>query len=292
MIDPSPAPSSEAAQSSQPESQDSPQNQQPMQLDGDAQTLRKTLVAKLQRYQQTLAGLHPTEDSQFVLRCKDVISETKQEIILLNTPQDQLRNLQAALARKQLVNEDLTVKINELQYLRATTTDEIAEMMLREKTLMTMIQNSPGMSLPGADDQPTTEQFMLLQSQLSILHSQLNSERQLWGQQLQLLQSVPNLPEEAVMLLPVLAAPDPHAPATPTGIPVHSAPGTPTAAATNPEPFANGFESFAVDDDYGPGASASSQSRQRPQPYGPAAPTVIADSDSFLDPVLATPPTG
>ena len=263
-------------QSQSAESQDSLHSdlsQQPMHQDGDAKSHRAALVAKINRYQQMIAVLHPTEDDHFLQKCHGIIHATKQEIIQLNSPQDQLRNLQAAQARKASVEAALLAEIAEKQALLATVQDEIADNMLREKQLMAIVTTSHGcdLTLPGAD-LPTTEQFMQVQGQLAALHSQFCLEKQQWNQQLQMLHAVPNMPEDAVKLLPILQPQAQTAPPTPG-----AAPESPLAEPQrrNPEPPLTGYEAFNDSDDadveYGPGGTlAPSLQWQRSTPYGPA----------------------
>ena len=284
-------------QSQSEESQDSlrwPLSQQPMLQDGDAKTHRAALVTKINRYQQLIAGLHPTEDEIFLQKFRGIIHDTKQEIIQLNSPQDQLKNLQAALARKATVEAALHAEIAEKQALLATVQEESADLMLREKQLMAIIMNlnGSGLILPGAD-LPTTEQYMQVQSQLAALHSQYSLEKQQWDQQLQMLHSVPNLPEDAVKLLP---SPQPQAqaaPPTPGTAPL-SPPAEPQRR--NPEPLLTGYEAFndfeETDVEYGPGGSLAPA---RSSPYGPApvdsAQAAAHASSPFLEETKETTPT-
>ena len=265
--------------------------------DGDAKTHRAALVTKINRYQQLIAGLHPTEDEIFLQKFRGIIHDTKQEIIQLNSPQDQLRNLQAAQTRKKSVENALLAEIAEKQALLATVQDEIADNMLREKQLMAIVMTSNGsdLTLPGAD-LPTTEQFMQVQGQLAALHSQYSLERQQWNQQLQMLHAVPNMPEDAVKLLPILQPQAQPAPPTPG-----AAPESPLAEPQrrNPEPLLTGYEAFndsdEVDVEYGPGgSSAPSLQWQRSSPYGPApvdsAQAAALASSPFLEEIQDTTP--
>ena len=114
---------------------------------------------------------------------------------------------------------------------------------------------------------------MQLQAQLSALHSQYSADQASWKQQIHMLTLVPNLPEDAVKLLPVIPNEVPAAPPTPTGlhVPSDDEPDLSPPA----DALLNGFEDFHdTDDMYGPRAPTSSSSlRSRSVPYaGPTEP--------------------
>ena len=76
------------------------------------------------------------DEPQAFKLCTDNVAAAKQAIILLNAPQDQLRNLTAALIRKRQFVDHLTSQISILEEQLETTKDEIADDMNREKTLI------------------------------------------------------------------------------------------------------------------------------------------------------------
>ena len=251
--------------------------------DGNVKTERELLVSKLQRHIATLQHLSPIEDASLITQCQDIIRVTKEQLILLHSPQDQLRNVQSAIARNNILASDLSTKICNFQKQETLLKDKIAEMMLREQQLLAICQAHDEQQLalsgpntpPDAEGRPSQEQYMQLQAQLSALHCQYSADQATWKQQIRMLALVPNLPEDAVKLMPVIPDEAPAAPPTPTGLHFSSDeedPGPPVDA------LLNGFEDFHdTDVMYGPRAHTSSSSlRSRSVPY--AGPT-----EAFLE---------
>ena len=263
-----------------------------MQQDGNAQTERELLVRKLQRHLATLEHLSPIEDASLITQCEEIIRTTKEQLILLHSPQDQLRNVQAAIARNQGLATALSSKICNFQRQETHLKDKIAEMMLREQQLQeickSQVQLVASPETPeDADGRPSNEQFMQLQAQLSALHSQYSADHAAWKQQIHMLALVPNLPEDAVKLLPVIANEVLAAPPTPTGLQVPS--DDEQDLSPPADALLNGFETFNDRDDddmYGPRAPPSSSSlRSRSAPYA-------GSSEPFLEEEAQTQTSG
>jgi hypothetical protein len=195
------------------------------------------------------------------------------QIRSLNSPHDQLKNLQGAINRKQKIVSDLTSQSSALQNQILSINNEVLNLQEIEKKLIGQISQAPISMLVNED------QYLQMQLRLGLMEQSMSQERSNMETFLSQLQAVPNLPEDAIKLMPItigqaaptspLAASAPLSPPGPPASPGGSAKGMPTA-----------YDSLDLEDDYGP----LSSSPLRPSPYGPApapqAPSVFGEAGS------------
>ena len=252
-----------------------------MQLDGKTEesdkTKRHRLTTAINRYEKLLSLTDAQEDPVLFKSLQDHIAEAKNSIIALNPPEEQLKNLQGAIQRKQKIAMSLTSSISDLQKQLLVVQEEVASLQLMEKKLQDQLSY-----VRVVVDTSDSDRLLQLQLQHSQLQSQFQSERERMVDLLQKLQAIPGLPESALTLLPPgLGVPAPSTPnanqrqqeediaqqpkkdaSPPREVPVTS----PTQV---DEEFPTGFEPLNQDfmqESYGP----STASHSRPSPYGAA----------------------
>jgi len=220
---------------------------------------RQALVNKLNRYIQLQRSITELEDPVLFRSCQESILSVKEEIRSLNSPHDQLKNLQGAITRKQKIVSDLTSQSSALQNQILSVNNEVLNLQEIEKKLIGQISHAP------ISMQVNEDQYLQMQLRLSLMEQSMRQERTNMDTFLSQLQAVPNLPEDAIKLMPITtgpaASPTPLAPSAPLSPP--GPPGSPGGSATG---MPTGYDSFDGEDDYGPLSTTPS----RPSPYGPA----------------------
>jgi hypothetical protein len=198
---------------------------QPKSPDGKAEDLsikaqRALLTTKLAKYESMLVTLTEKEEPVLFKSCQDTITATKEQVMALNTPHDQLKNLQAAIVRKQKWAEDLTSQASSIQIQQLGVQTEILNLQVHEKKLISMISQQT----PLTDTEVTEDQFLQAQLALSSMAQQLAQQQAEMSRFFIQLQSVPGLPDDVLKLVPGLS---PGSPAAPTPMVGQSAPCTP-----------------------------------------------------------------
>jgi len=99
---------------------------QPKSPDGKSDDLnikaqRTFLTGKLAKYETMLTTLSEKEEPTLFKSCQDTIAATKDMVMALNSPHDQLKNLQAAILRKQELAEALTSQPSSIQTQNVST---------------------------------------------------------------------------------------------------------------------------------------------------------------------------
>ena len=224
-----------------------------MHQDGDSDKEHKAqLSGKIKRYEAALQALDPEVDQNAIKLCNEVIADAKQELIQMNSPQDQLRNLRSALSRKQALSDHLASQISLMMEDLDSVKQEITQMKDREVVLIGMITMTPVQTTQSAGMEA---QLQELQQQFTAMQYNFQLEKEQWHRQLSEAQSVQGCPDDVKKLLPVIIPPTPF---------LSPAPGTPLqplqppqfqATAPPPPAMPTGFEPINgddLDDLYGP----------------------------------------
>ena len=235
-----------------------------MQLDGNAKTQAATLSAKIQKYETLLSNATQDEDPVLFKLCTDTIAEAKSQRILLNSPQDQLRNLRGAFQRQKSLHDDLTSQISSITSRLDLLKDRIADNLNREQQLIAIITDAPPILERPPNADATNEQFQLLHAQIGAMQQEREAERDHMRTQMQLLMQHQGISEEAKLLIPDVPSP-----------PLE-------------EPF-RGYDDFSnvplEADSFGPSCNV----QQRASPYGMSE-VVNVDGLSSVDSILPTNP--
>ena len=282
-----------------------------MQLDGKPEesdkVKRSRLTTAINRYEKLLSLTNAEEDPVLFKSLQDHIADAKAAIIALNPPEDQLKNLQGAILRKQKIASNLTSQVSALQNQLQEVEAEVSSLQLMEKKLQDQLSY-----VRIVVDSADSDQLLQLKLQHSQLQSQFQSERKQMVELLQQLQTVPGMPENALALLPLtlgVVAPSTPVPEsqpsqTPPGIsepsqgksdpPIQHVVSPTLLHAQDPVPdgFPTGFEPLGenlmeADEPYGP----STTSHSRPSPYGTAAAATDATTTDATKEVFREVPT-
>ena len=90
-------------------------------------------------------------------------------VMALNTPHDQLKNLQAAILRKQKLAEGLITQASSIQTQQQAVQTEIINFQILEKKWITQISQQT----PLTDTEVTEDQYLHAQLALSSMQQQL-----------------------------------------------------------------------------------------------------------------------
>ena len=288
-----------------------------MQQDGDDITKQKAeLSLKIRRYESLLDEVTEAKDPAAFKLFTDIVADCKHRYILLNTPEDQLRNLRAAIARKNKLSVDLANQINSLMETLAEVKSKLAIDLQREQTLIAMTTIVPLAELHLTDhpmvinspqyqhmQQSYEDRLCNMAETLRQKEAQWANLCQGWNQQQTAAQSVLGIPEDVIRLMPVIAPVTFAAPPSPATaslidhmqVAFHAAPATPVAAFVDgdsehdfhdPNALLSGYESMSlnaqeVDEIYG-AAQSTSAARSSPYAGGSEAP--------FLEPASTDQP--
>ena len=254
-------------------------------------------MAQIKRQEAAIQSLDPEEDKTAIVLCQGIIDRAKASLIALHPPQDQLRNLQAAMARRTALQDQLENQISQAQRQLHQVKSELGLMAQQEASLIEKLTSTSRHNVDH-EKQSHEDRFLQLQFQLNSMASQMNQDQTQLATLVTALRSTPNMPEEAMKLLPRTAAPAPQVaelsqtaveliapqPAVQSRLPPRRAPTTPTlqnqgAPAPIVEEVHSDVESrhsqhiddYQVTDglhdgfeEFGPSAI----SKSRPSPYG------------------------
>ena len=264
-----------------------------------AKASKEKLSAQIKRQETAIQSMDPVEDKTAIELCQGIIDRAKASLIALNPPQDQLRNLQAAMARRSTLQEKLEHQISQAQHQLHQVKSELSLMAQQEASLIEKLTSS-SRHIVDHEKQNNEDRLLQLQFQMNSMATQMNQDKSQFASLITALRSTPNMPEEAIKILPHLLAPASQAaeaaqipvgnsaPQSPvsTRRPLHRVPTTPTlqsigALAPAVEEVLSdseiqpghiddgyyqitdglGFNGF---EDFGPSAN----SKSRPTPYG------------------------
>ena len=165
--------------------------------DAPTKRSRQDLVNKLNLYINFQSSITESEDPVLFKSCQESILLVKEEIRSLNSPHDQLKNLQGAINRKQKIVSDLTSQSSALQNQILSINNEVFNLQEIEKKLIGQISQAPISMLVNED------QYLQMQLRLSLMEQSTSQERSNMETFLSQLQAVPNLPEDAIKLMPI-----------------------------------------------------------------------------------------
>ena len=114
-----------------------------MQLDGKPEesdkVKRSRLTTAINRYEKLLSLTNAEEDPVLFKSLQDHIADAKTAIIALNPPEEQLKNLQGAIQRKQKIALNLTTQVSDLQKQLQEVEEEVTSLQFMEKNTMTPV---------------------------------------------------------------------------------------------------------------------------------------------------------
>ena len=148
--------------------------------------------------------LDPNEDGSTLFQCRTIIDQAKRSIIAFTPPQDQLRNLQQAMSRRQDKALQFNLQIADLQQALLSVETGLQEMSMQGKQLNVQLTNASHASAQQstAEDQSNNAMYLQLQAQVAALQHQMQSERSHMSSLISSLHKVPGFPAEAMLLFP------------------------------------------------------------------------------------------
>ena len=170
--------------------------------DLELQTERSRFTVQIQRQEKVIQCLDPNEDGSTLFQCHTVIDQARRHIIALNPPQDQLRNLQQAMSRRQDKVLQFSLQITDLQQAPLSVQTDLPEMSGQEMQLMVHLTNASHSAAQQsvAEDQSNNAMYLQLQAQVAAMQHQMQSERRHMSSLISALQKVQGTQAAAMLL--------------------------------------------------------------------------------------------
>ena len=155
---------------------------------------KERLSAQIKRQEAAIQSMDPVEDKTAIDLCLGIIERAKASLIALHPPQDQLRNLQAAMLRRTNLTTLLEQQIAKAQHQLQTVQSELSLMAQREASLIEKLTSSTR-HIIDPDKQSHEDRFLQLQFQMNSMASQMSHDQTQFASLITALRTTPNMPE-------------------------------------------------------------------------------------------------